>query len=794
MRTTRRLWQPPTGLQLFASPEGEARARRPTDVALAIASFLVLLIAGTLASVATQLDEAVADLLSSLPGFLDGIWRVVATSALVWAGLLLIISVVRRRTSLVRDLLFAALIGAAVAVIAGEVVVDDGWGVLSGLFELNDPPAFPPGLVTLTAAAFSTASPHLTRPFRHLGRWLLFGQAVAVVALGAAVGFGAVAAVAIGLLAAAGVHLAFGSPGGRPDAARIRLALQELGVDVDDLTPSSMQPYGAVLFDGHDADGPLLVKVYGRDAWDGQLLSTVWRLVWYRDTERLAQHSRFELVEHEGFVTVLAERTGARVPHLVTAGSAGRGDALVVVRPVGEPLGDASGLARVDETGLAALWSQLALLHDAGITHRQVDLDRIVRHADGTLGFGDLSSASVTTSPARQLQDQAQVLALSIAALGEERALAVARTAVGAESLPQVLPYLQDAAVPPRLRAVLQHADVDLDEVRVRFTKDLGAPDQPLIRLRRVTWGSLINVALLAIAAFTLIGLLGDLDLESFAQELKDASWWWLAFAVVIAQLPRVASAFSTMGSIARPLPLGPLVSLQFAITYVNLAIPSTAARVAISVRFFQRFGVGAATAMTAGVIDSVAGLVVQVVLLVTLFFFADLDFNLQLDPDQLSGLVTIGLIVIAVMIVAVLVCFAVPAVRRRLMGWLRQGAQALAVLKSPTKLMQLILGNLVAQIFFAVALGACVVAFGEDVSLSQLIVINTMVSLFAGLMPVPGGIGVAEAGLTLGLTAAGLDETTAFAIALAYRFASFYLPPLWGALCYRSLIKKRYL
>ena len=108
------------------------------------------------------------------------------------------------------------------------------------------------------------------------------------------------------------------------------------------------------------------------------------------------------------------------------------------------------------------------------------------------------------------------MLALSIAALGEERALAVARTAVGAESLPQVLPYLQDAAVPPRLRAVLQHADVDLDEVRVRFTKDLGAPDQPLIRLRRVTWGSLINVALLAIAAFTLIGLLGDLDLESF--------------------------------------------------------------------------------------------------------------------------------------------------------------------------------------------------------------------------------------------------------------------------------------
>ena len=54
--------------------------------------------------------------------------------------------------------------------------------------------------------------------------------------------------------------------------------------------------------------------------------------------------------------------------------------------------------------------------------------------------------------------------------------------------------------------------------------------------------------------------------------------------------------------------------------------------------------------------------------------------------------------------------------------------------------------------------------------------------SLFAGLLPIPGGIGVSEAGLTLGLTAIGIDNETAFAIALAYRVASFYLPPVWGS------------
>ena len=93
-------------------------------------------------------------------------------------------------------------------------------------------------------------------------------------------------------------------------------------------------------------------------------------------------------------------------------------------------------------------------------------------------------------------------------------------------------------------------------------------------------------------AAYALIGLLGGLDLETFVDALQDANWWWLGFALVLAQIPRIPSAVSTMGAINRPLPLGPLTALQFAICYINLAIPSTAARVAVNIRFFQRFGV----------------------------------------------------------------------------------------------------------------------------------------------------------------------------------------------------------
>jgi uncharacterized membrane protein YbhN (UPF0104 family) len=553
-----------------------------------------------------------------------------------------------------------------------------------------------------------------------------------------------------------------------------------------------------VLFEGEDAVGQLLVKVYGRDAWDAQFLANLWRLVWYRGVERTARLSRLELIEHEAFVTLLAERAGVRVSSVVTAGSAGRGDALVVVRPVGVPVaagdGAADPLSSLDEAAISTLWRQIARLHDAGISHGRVDLDRVVVAPDRTLAFGDLSSATVAGEPEDDVKDLAQVFALSLLALGEEGAVANAREVVGDETLLAVLPFLQEAAMPPATRDALEHRDVELDDVRKRLAKSLGADERALIRLRRVTWGSILNVALLGFAAFAVVSLLGDIDLDTFLEDLRGADWWWLAFALVLAQLPRIPSAVSTMGSIERPLPLGPLTVLQFAICYVNLAIPSTAARVAINIRFFERFGVDPTTAVSAGGIDGVAGFVVQIFLFLTLFFWSDLDFGFEIDTSDLEGLATIALIAVAVIVAAAIVVLAVPKFRQWLLSILRQARRALRVLRSPTKVLQLFGGNLLSQVLFAVALGAVVRAFHAEVSLTELILINTVVTLFAGLLPIPGGMGVSEAGLTLGLTAAGLSNEVAFAVAIAYRFASFYLPPIWGFFCYRWLVKRRFL
>jgi uncharacterized protein (TIRG00374 family) len=97
-------------------------------------------------------------------------------------------------------------------------------------------------------------------------------------------------------------------------------------------------------------------------------------------------------------------------------------------------------------------------------------------------------------------------------------------------------------------------------------------------------------------------------------------------------------------------------------------------------------------------------------------------------------------------------------------------------------------------EVLFGVALGAFVIALGYPVGLAELILMVVVVSLLAGVLPIPGGIGVVEGGLMLGLARAGLPEDVAFAAALLYRAATFYLPPLWGFFAFRWLKQSQHL
>jgi uncharacterized protein (TIRG00374 family) len=112
-------------------------------------------------------------------------------------------------------------------------------------------------------------------------------------------------------------------------------------------------------------------------------------------------------------------------------------------------------------------------------------------------------------------------------------------------------------------------------------------------------------------------------------------------------------------------------------------------------------------------------------------------------------------------------------------------------VLRSPSKVLQLVGGNLGSQLLYALCLGACLHPFGESLPLASLILVNSAASLLNGLSPVPGGLGVVETGLVAGLTAAGIPADVAVPTALTHRLVTAWITPVFGWFAFRNLERR---
>jgi glycosyltransferase 2 family protein len=796
------------GPRLFVSTTDLPRARRATDLILLAISFAGSVFAGLVAIPEPGFSRAVTTFLGALPDALTGVWQILADAPTVWAAVVLVAAFAAGRADVGRDMVLAILVGIVLWLLLGRVVTG-AWPEMRALVgDVRPPPVFPSARLGIPTALLVTASPHLVRPARRLGYTIIALGSIAHVALGASSTVGVAAALFLAAGAAAAVHLIVGSSAGRPSLDDVRFALADLRVDITELGAADRQDAGSFSVAARGTDGSeLIVKLYGRDAHDAALVSTVWRTIWLRHVGSRVGVGRLRQVEHEALMTLLAAQAGIAGDAVVTAGATATDDAVLVLRRNGTPLVEpgrfpAAGGAPVftgadARARLEELWALLATLHDNGIAHGELDASHLVVAPDGRLGLVDFGTATVAPTAAQRGTDGAQLFVTSIGLVGRELALDGLVEHRTTQEIETLLPYLQPTALTTDQRRMMKVLDIDLDALRADVAQEAGVEAPPLIRMRRFTVGSVMRVAMPALAVVVLLSAVAGFDLEAFLDSLQDAAWWLVAIGFVVAQLPRIAQAVSTLGAAPVPLPLGPVYALQLAISYVNLAVPTAASRIAVNVRFFQRQGVPPATAIATGALDGVSGFIVQALLLGSLLLFTGLSLDVDVSSPAAAAVRIAWMLVVAV-VAALLVILVVPRLRRYVVGavrtTIREAFAVLRGLRSPRRLAMLFGGNLVSEVLFALALGVVVQAFGYSVGLHELLFINLAVSLLAGLVPVPGGVGVTEGGLIFGLTAFGVPQEVAFAAVMLYRLSTFYMPPIWGFFSLRWLERNRYL
>ncbi len=802
-------------LRIFSSESNAPRARRPTDVLLLIVSALGLILLSFPAPGPTAIDGSVTALVDELPGLFGWFWEISYDLLIGWAILLLLLALFARgRKTLVLHELLAGAVALGLGVLIGRLAGTVPSTSFKALASSGGPPVYLAVRLAIATAVVVVASPHMSRPFRFVGRWVVWFGALAGIALGVTLPVGVAAGFLVGLASGAIVHLVFGSPAGRLSLGQIATALADLGVEATDVRHAPLEPGGVALSLAATPDGrSLLVKVYGRDAWDGQLLTSAWSSLWRRGESVRVGAGSLQQVEHEAFVTMLAERGGVPVLPLVAAGMATGRDALLVTEVTGHRFG-AVDPDTIDDGFLRQVWTAAELLHGQRIAHGHLDAYRVVVRPDGSPAFGDFARGRVAVADSAIQSDRAQLLVTTALAVGPDRAVSAALAVVGKDAFAGVLPFLQPAVLDRETRRVLRERDWSMDDLMKRAADGVGGEPPELEQLRRVTVRSIVILALIAFLAYTLISALAGIGIQNLIDEFQSADMAWLIAALLLSPVAQVPQAFSTIGASVREVLFVPSLMLQYAVQFIALAVPSSAARVALEVRFFQRIGVDAGGALSIGLIDSLSGFVIQIllILVITISGLASLDLSSVTSSSGSSSssgstsvltklliLAVVLLVLGAILAIVVpryraMVKEAVPRYRAQLRAQLSSGAEALRVLRSPLKLAFLFGGNLVAQIMLAIILGLCLRAFGEQESLAALILVNTFVSLFAGFMPVPGGMGVAEAGYTAGLMALGVSNTAAVSTALAFRLVTFYLPPIWGSFGMRWLRRHSYL
>jgi uncharacterized membrane protein YbhN (UPF0104 family) len=767
---------PRTTRRLFASGVDAPRARRVVDGLVGGVAFVALVIVVAVGSPPSGFERTVVVLVDGTPIWSAGAGEVYLGALFVATLVLAVLALLRRHVALVRDMAIAGLLALAVA----------------ALIDAHVPGEWTSPRVACLCAAILAAGPGLVAPYRRAGQWLVAGLAPVSAFVGDATPSGSLAAPLAAVSVVALVRLVFGSPQGRLSLAEVRDALASVAVATRSLAFAERQPAGLLSVVGEDDGGkPITVTVYGRDAVDSQTFSVAWRQVWYRAPGTSPSVRRLSQAEHEALATLMARQAGVRTDRVRVVGSTPNEDVLLVLETDPD---DADGVVGADEAGVRAVWSSVRSLHGARIAHTSLDTSHLHLRG-GEVAISGFRGSSVAPTEDQLRSDEAQVIVTTALTAGVDTAVTVAKDELGADGLAASLPFLQPTVLTFEQRRQLKHAGMTADDIRNRAAAAAGIKAPELEQLRRVTLGSVLQTVLLVLAFLAVAKSLIGINVHDLADQIGNAVWWFVAAGFVIAQLPRLGACVATIGASPKPLPLGALYALKLAESYVGLAVPSNAAKLSMDVRFLQRQGLPPGSTVAIGAVESVVQMLVRITLLVGLIALTPISLDPHLKAPDAGSVGRGVLIVVIVLAVAVITVALRPAWRTqataRIREWYAQATDALRGLNSPRRLGLILVGDLAQELLSAVALGAFTASLGYPLGLPELLFVKVSVSLLSGLVPVPGGIGVVEGGLTYGLVQAGIPDLTAFAAAVLYRLAVFYIPPTWGFFALRWLQRR---
>jgi glycosyltransferase 2 family protein len=563
---------------------------------------------------------------------------------------------------------------------------------------------------------------------------------------------------------------------------------------VTGVEPAGVQAKGSRPFIAAAADGaPLFIKVLGSDQRDADLLYRAWRFIRLRevgDTRPAA--SLIQAVEHQALVAVMAERAGVAVPAVRQVIKTADGSALLAMDRVDGSSLDLIPVQRVSDAMIGELWTQVARLHRARIAHRSLRAANVVVDGRARPWIVDFSFSELGATQRQIALDTAELLASLAVIAGAGRAVAGAVAVIGRDSVASAVPLLQPLALSAGTRRAIARHDGLLTQTRAEAATAGCVEGQDLARIQRVRPRTLLTIAAAAGAFYFLLPKLAQVG--SGWNAMLSADWAWLPLVIALSAVTYLASAVALIGAVPQRIRFWPTVLAQGASSFVNRVSPANVGGMALNARFLQKSGVDASAGVAAVGVNSLAGAVVHLILIVVFFTWAGKGLGKAFQLPSSSKL----LLILAIVVAIIGIVLATRPGRRftsgKIIPGLRSAAASLRqVAQNPEKMIMLFGGSALITLAYIGALAASVQAFGGGPGVILIGAVYLGAAALAAVAPSPGGLGALEAALVAGLTGVGMPAGPAVSAVLLYRLATYWLPVAPGWLSWRVLQRREY-
>lgn len=776
-------------------PEQPRRIRRPNDAlrlgAWSTATVLLLVLGDVALGTASGLEEDLASAITTLPDLILTILAFASNLLLLLLPPLIIADLAWRRRW--RTIAVAAAAGVAAWLLAYAFSVLGPEMLSATLLDAlttgsargnRSPIAFP---MLAAVVALASVDGLRGRPRLAAAVWgsalgftvlLLFDRSASPLALAVSACGGR----AVGLA----FRYALGTVNPRPSGADIAQALASVAVPLAYLEWDGESDEER-LYTGRTLEGASLdIRVIDRDRRSAGLIFQLYRRIRVQGVvERPPTWSVRRAVDQAALPVLAARRQGVRTPDLIAAASVTTDAAVLAFEQVpGLHTFDTMDPSELDDATIADLWEQVRRLHRAGIAHEELHAGNLALDADGRVWLLGLENGEIAADLMTLRIDDGELLVTTGLIVGADRAVRGALQELTAQRLGEALPLLQTIALSRVNRRAVKKNRQMLQELRDAVVAAFpSAPTEP-VRLERMRPRALVAFVAFTVAVMILLGQLASVNLVSIVTE---ADPFWAAMALLSSAVTYIAATV-IITSLA-PVALRWLRTLmtQLAATFVSLMAPAAVGQIGTNSRYLQQAGASPAVAIASVGATQVFVFASYVILVIAFGILTGKQAGPDLIPDTTVLLVVAGTVATAAGLLAI------PAARRVVVSRVRPvlsttWPRLLETARQPQRIAMGLGGALLLNLAYAAALYAAVFAYGGDLAYATVGFVYLAAGAVGSAAPTPGGIGAVEAALAAGLTAAGLDGSTAVQSALLFRAVTFWLPMVPGWLSFTYL------